>query len=76
MRFRLGELLEERRDEFPTQAELARRSGVSTVTINAIVLGKTDGIKLDTIDRICSALDCDVGDLIERVPDRGRRKPK
>lgn len=70
VRFRLAEVLEERKDDFPSQAELARQSGVSTVTINAIVKGRTDGIKLDTLNQLCVALDCTPGDLIEYVPDR------
>jgi putative transcriptional regulator len=30
---------------------------------------KTDGIKFDTLDAICKALNCTVGDLIEYIPD-------
>lgn len=29
----------------------------------------TDGIKFDTLERLCSALNCTVGDLIEYIPD-------
>lgn len=30
---------------------------------------KTDGIKFDTLDALCKALDCNVGDIIEYIKD-------
>lgn len=76
VRFRLSELLKERKKDFPTQAELSRQSGVSTVTINAIATGRTEGIKLETLDRLCSTLGCQPGDLLEWIPGKRRGKGK
>lgn len=39
-----------------SQAELARRSGVSQATISRIEAGKTRGVDLDTLDRLARAL--------------------
>jgi putative transcriptional regulator len=49
-----------------TQSELARRSGVSVVTINAIANNKTGRVDLSTLDALSKALGCQPGDLIER----------
>lgn len=73
VRFRLDELLEEKADEFPTQAELSRRSRISTVTINAITLNKTRRIDLDTINALASALGCEPGELFSYKPDKPKR---
>lgn len=71
VRFRLRELLEERQ---MTQSELARRSGLSFVTINAIAQNRTTRVDLATLDALCAALECPPGDLLEREAPKPRRK--
>ena len=72
VRFRLHEILAERKDEM-SQSELSRRSGVSMTTINAIVLNKTKQVSLATLDAVCGALGVEPGQLLEREPKkRGR----
>ena len=73
VRFRLDALLTEKKGVIPTQAELARRSGVSTVTISDIVLNNTKQVRLDTLYRLCTALECSPGELFELVPERAKR---
>ena len=75
VRFRLDELLRarERAGEALSQSELSRRSGVSLTTINAIVLNKTKQVSLGTLDALCSALDVEPGELLERDKKRGRK---
>jgi putative transcriptional regulator len=34
---------------------------------------KTDGIKFETLNELCKALECKVGDLIEYVPDESKK---
>ena len=63
-RFRLAELLEERG---VSQSELARSSGVSFQTINAIANNRTTRVDLATLDAIAKALRCEPGDLLERT---------
>ncbi len=72
IRFRLHELLEARPDV--SQAELARRAGLSNTTINEIALNKTKRISLATIEAICAALGVTPGDLFELETDRPRRR--
>ena len=66
-RFRLGELLEERG---MSQSELARRSGITFATINAMTRNRTTGVQLDTLDRLARALGVEPGALIERTRKR------
>ena len=70
VRFQLGELLQRRS---LSQAELARQSGLTTVTINAIVQNRTRGIELETLNALCTALACSPGDLFAYEPD-GRKR--
>ena len=51
------------------QAELARRTGIRPNTINELYHEITDRVSLKQIDKICTALNCQVGDLIVQIPD-------
>lgn len=63
VRFRLSQVLE---SAGMTQSELARRSKVSYVTINAMANNRTKQVSLATLDAICGALDVAPGELLER----------
>ena len=65
VRFRLEEVLGERE---MSQTELARLSGVSLVTVNALTRNRTRQVALDTIDKLCKVLKCEAGDLLTRKP--------
>lgn len=52
-----------------TQKELAERTGVRLPTISALCTGGARHIPVDVLDRVCTALSCQPGDLIEHVPD-------
>lgn len=69
-RFRLAQLLEEATPPM-SQSELARRSGVSLVTINAIANNRTRQVKLETLDALSDALGVEPGELLER---EGKRR--
>ena len=71
-RFRLAELLDEKG---LSQTELARRSGISQVTVNAIANNRTSRVDLATLDALSAQLGVEPGELIEREPEakRGRR---
>ena len=73
VRFRLQDLIDSL-DPPVSQTELARRSGISLVTINGIAKNRTTRVDLETIDAICAALDVDPGELFERSRTRkGKR---
>jgi putative transcriptional regulator len=53
-------------DKGMNRTELRDAVGISTNTLAK--LGKNDYISLEILDRICSYLHCDIGDIIQFVP--------
>ena len=66
IRIHLKQLLSERKMRM---SDLSYAARVNKNTISDICHGRIKGIHLETIDRICEALGCSVGDLFEYVPD-------
>ncbi|ANA80166.1 XRE family transcriptional regulator [Paenibacillus glucanolyticus] len=50
-------------------SELADMTGLHRNGITKLYNEKTDGIKFDTLEKLCRALDCSVGELIEIIED-------
>lgn len=50
-----------------TQKELAERTGIRPPTISAICTGTIKHLPVEALDKICTVLDCQPGDLIEFV---------
>ena len=48
--------------------ELADRVGITNVNLSKLKTGKVSGIRFDTLVRICEALECQPGDILEYVP--------
>lgn len=46
-----------------SQYWLAKQTGISANNISKIYNGETVNIRLDTINKLCSALNCEPGDL-------------
>lgn len=49
--------------------ELARAIGVTPSNLSLLKSGHVKGVRFETLDAICRYLDCQPGDLLERVPD-------
>lgn len=47
--------------------DLVTVAGVSAYTVNKLTHG--DNVTTDVLQRICKALDCDIGDIMEVLPD-------
>ena len=45
--------------------ELAEKVGMTNVNLSNLKTGKMKGIRFETLDAICKALDCQPGDLME-----------
>lgn len=45
--------------------ELAEKIGLTPVMLSRIKTGKIKGIRFDTLELICNALDCEPGDILE-----------
>jgi len=61
VRLRLKELLAERGK---TSYWLAKEAGVRYATIWQMINGQVARLNMDALDRICTALDCQPGDLL------------
>lgn len=48
--------------------ELAERIGVAEQNVSLLKSGKVKGVRFDTLEKICEALDCQPGDLLEFRP--------
>ena len=60
----LSRLLGEKRMKI---SELAEATGLHRNGLSRLYNEETDGIKFDTLEKICKALNCDISDLIEIV---------
>lgn len=49
--------------------ELSKRVGVTNVNLSRIKTGKARAIRLSTLEPICSALECQPGDILKYRPD-------
>ena len=54
--------------------ELSERVGITMANISILKNGRAKAIKLDTLDKICKALDCQPGDLLEYVSGAGEQE--
>ena len=55
-------------DKNLNKSDLRARTGISTTTIAK--MGKDENVSMDVISKICATLSCDVGDIMEYVPDK------
>jgi len=54
--------------------ELAQRVGITIANISILKNGKAKAIRIDTLEKICRALSCQPGDILEWRPDDGEEK--
>ncbi len=47
--------------------ELSGRVGITMANISILKNGKAKAIRMETLDKICKALDCQPGDILEYV---------
>ena len=52
--------------------ELSERVGITMANLSILKTGKARAVRLETLDRLCAALDCQPGDILEFVPDENR----
>ena len=53
-----------------TQAELARRTNIRPTTISELHNEFATRVSLEDLDLICEALECDLSEIIVRVPNK------
>ncbi len=55
-------------DRDMSRSQLRKKAGIST---NALAkLGKDESLPLETLEKVCTALDCTLDDILEYVPDK------
>jgi putative transcriptional regulator len=59
---KLDDMLHSRR---MTLTELAGKVGITLANLSILKTGKAKGVRFETLEAICDALDCQPGDLIE-----------
>jgi len=55
-------------DKGMKKTDLIKTADISTTTLAK--LSKNQSVSLDVIGRICRALSCDIGDVMEMLPDK------
>ena len=54
--------------------ELAEQIGISEQNVSLLKAGKVKGVRFETLERICAALDCQPGDILEYRPEAESEK--
>lgn len=49
--------------------ELAEQIGITEQNVSLLKSGKVRGVRFETLEKICAALDCQPGDILEYLPD-------
>ncbi len=49
--------------------ELAEIIGITEQNVSLLKSGKVKGVRFETLEKICQALDCQPGDILEHIPD-------
>ena len=49
--------------------DVAQEIGMTEANLSLLKSGKVKGVRFDTLVRLCHALDCSPGDLLDYVPD-------
>ena len=65
IRVKLDEMLYQRRMSL---TELADRIGLALPNLSILKTGKAKAIRFSTLDAICTALECQPGDILEHDP--------
>ena len=68
--FRIDVLLAKRK---MSVTELAERVGITLANMSILKTGKAKAVKVSTLAKLCAALDCQPGDLLEYCPGEKER---
>lgn len=56
-----------------TQKELSEVTGIRPPTISALCLGTVKQLPIGVLEKICTVLNCQPGDILEYVPDKSEQ---
>ena len=55
--------------------DLAALIGIAEQNVSLLKSGKVKGVRFDTLGKICEALDCQPGDILEYRPEKQEEEP-
>ncbi len=55
--------------------ELSERVGITLANLSILKNGRAKAVRMTTLEKICEALSCQPGDILEYVPEEGE-EPK
>lgn len=58
-----------------TQKDLSMKTGIRPATISALYHETIRRLEIDHLDKLCAALSCQPGDLLEYIPDSKKNSP-
>ena len=53
-------------DRDMSKTDLRLKAGISTMSLAK--LGKNENVSMDVLKKICKALDCNIGDIMDMIP--------
>lgn len=59
-------------DKDLTKSDLSKSANVSMNVITK--MGKNESVSMDSIERICTYLHCNIGDIVELIEDKNNRE--
>ena len=54
--------------------ELSEKLGITMANVSILKNGKAKAVKVETLNKLCAALDCQPGDILEYVEDSKEEK--
>lgn len=54
--------------------ELAEKIGITQANLSVLKTGKAKAVRFSTLERLCEALDCQPGDILEYAPDNDNER--
>lgn len=63
------------KEEGKTFYWLAKETGISHTTLWRLKKGKALGVNFETLEKICEALNCDIGDVLTRSVKKPGARP-
>ena len=53
-------------DQGLSRTEMRKKAGISTVVLAK--LGRDENVSMDVLKKICAAMDCNIGDIMDLTP--------
>lgn len=61
-------------DRDMSKTDLRLKAGISTMSLAK--LGKNENVSMDVLKKICRALDCNIGDIMDLIPEQNDSETK